>query len=83
MSAPYGTEHRRLREEVLASPDAKCCIGYPVGIHGAACVPPDTLDHKIPLIRGGATTRGNARPLCGSCNSRKGRDERRRTWRDR
>ncbi len=36
-------------------------------------VPPKelTLDHLLPLIRGGHSTRGNCVPACKSCNSKK------------
>lgn len=30
-----------------------------------------TLDHKIPLSRGGKTTRGNCVPCCKNCNNEK------------
>lgn len=30
-----------------------------------------TMDHVVPLIRGGKSTRGNAVPACRECNSRK------------
>ena len=30
-----------------------------------------TMDHIVPLIRGGKTTRGNVVPSCKECNSRK------------
>lgn len=30
-----------------------------------------TLDHVIPLSRGGKTTRGNCVPCCKECNSKK------------
>ena len=35
--------------------------------------PPEelTMDHLVPLIRGGRTTRGNVVPCCKECNSRK------------
>jgi len=30
-----------------------------------------TLDHVVPLVRGGCSTRGNCVPACKDCNSRK------------
>lgn len=35
--------------------------------------PPDelTMDHLVPLIRGGQTSKGNVVPCCKECNSRK------------
>ena len=30
-----------------------------------------TLDHVVPLVRGGHSTRGNCVPACKSCNSAK------------
>lgn len=30
-----------------------------------------TMDHIVPLIRGGLTTRGNVVPACKECNNRK------------
>jgi len=35
--------------------------------------PPDelSLDHIVPLVRGGKSTRGNVVPACKECNSRK------------
>ena len=30
-----------------------------------------TMDHVVPLVRGGQSTRGNAVPACKDCNSRK------------
>jgi len=30
-----------------------------------------TMDHVVPLIRGGRTSRGNVVPACKDCNSRK------------
>ena len=39
---------------------------------GAKCAPAElTLDHVVPLIRGGRTTRGNCVPACKECNTRK------------
>jgi len=38
-----------------------------------AQVPPKelTLDHVVPLVRGGTSTRGNCVAACKSCNSKK------------
>ena len=38
-----------------------------------AAVPPQdlTLDHIVPLVRGGRSTRGNCVPACKECNTRK------------
>jgi len=30
-----------------------------------------TMDHKVPIIRGGRTTRGNVVPACKACNDAK------------
>ncbi len=30
-----------------------------------------TMDHIVPLVRGGKTTRGNVVPACKECNSKK------------
>jgi 5-methylcytosine-specific restriction endonuclease McrA len=29
------------------------------------------MDHIVPLIRGGKTTKGNVAPVCKECNSKK------------
>ena len=36
--------------------------------------PPEdlTMDHKIPLARGGHSTKGNVVPCCKACNNKKG-----------
>ncbi len=38
-----------------------------------AAVPPAelTMDHVVPLVRGGRSTRGNCVPACKECNTRK------------
>lgn len=35
--------------------------------------PPDelTMDHLVPVVRGGKSTRGNVAPACKECNNRK------------
>jgi len=39
---------------------------------GAKVAPKElTLDHLLPLVRGGHSTRGNCVPACKGCNSRK------------
>jgi len=30
-----------------------------------------TMDHVVPLIRGGKTTKGNVAPVCKECNTKK------------
>ncbi len=30
-----------------------------------------TMDHVVPLIRGGRTTKGNVAPVCKECNTKK------------
>ncbi len=30
-----------------------------------------TLDHTVPLVRGGKTTKGNVAPVCKECNNKK------------
>jgi 5-methylcytosine-specific restriction endonuclease McrA len=34
---------------------------------------PLTIEHKVPLVRGGSDDIANIVPACGSCNSKKGR----------
>ncbi len=39
---------------------------------GAQAPPKElTLDHVVPLVRGGKSTRGNCVPACKACNSQK------------
>lgn len=41
------------------------------GICAYCAKPADTIDHVIPVSKGGGSRRGNILPACGSCNSRK------------
>jgi len=42
------------------------------GYCGRPTPPKDlTMDHIVPIARGGRTTRGNVLPACKSCNTRK------------
>lgn len=60
--------------DVYESEDWKCyicncdCIEWP----GFACDEAATLDHVIPLAKGGSHTRDNVRCCCFRCNSHKG-----------
>jgi len=39
---------------------------------GASVPPRDlTMDHVVPLVRGGRTTKGNVVPCCKECNNKK------------
>lgn len=39
---------------------------------GGTFPPPElTMDHIVPLIRGGRSSRGNVAPACKECNNRK------------
>lgn len=51
--------------EIIARSDGRCAY--------CGCVPDRiTMDHVIPLSRGGNHTASNVVPACGPCNSRKG-----------
>jgi 5-methylcytosine-specific restriction endonuclease McrA len=49
----------------------KCAQGVCTYCHQK--VPPSeiTMDHVVPLIRGGRSVRGNVVPACKSCNNKK------------
>lgn len=46
------------------------CPGYGRRAHPSRAL---TVDHRVPLVLGGASTAQNAQVLCRSCNSAKGR----------
>lgn len=55
-------------EQILSDQFFKCACGKELSIGDADC----TLDHIIPVTRGGPHSAANAALLCVSCNSRKG-----------
>jgi len=51
-------------KQILGKGLCACC--------GETFSPEDlTMDHKIPVSRGGRSTKGNVQPCCKPCNSRK------------
>ncbi len=64
---------RRKGKRLKQSAWWKNCIGKGVCAYCGKRVPPKelTLDHKIPLIRGGLSTRSNCVPACADCNQHK------------
>lgn len=59
----YDSEYRRLRRQVLED------AGWACGYCGA---PANTVDHIVPLSRGGSRGIDNLRAACSSCNYRRG-----------
>ena len=69
----YGREYRQLKAAVLLPHIARFghwCPGYK---HASHKVPLRelTVDHRIPISRGGTTALRNLHVLCASCNKRK------------
>jgi len=60
----YGSEHRKLRAQVLLE-EAICGICLGPGLDD------DVLEHKIPVSRGGLTVRENVRRAHANCNAKK------------
>jgi len=59
----YDRDYRAKRQKILATnPVCVLCLKAPA----------TTLDHVIPLHRGGTNDWDNLRPACRSCNSRRG-----------
>ena len=56
----------RLRRGIFEAWD--CCCAYCGEVA-------DTLDHVLPVARGGATVRANLVPACRGCNLRKGHQD--------
>lgn len=58
----YDADYRGLRKEILAEhPDCWWCPA-----------PATTIDHVVPLARGGDNDRSNLVPACARCNERRG-----------
>lgn len=64
---------RAKARELRASPWWKNRIGQGRCHYCGAQVPPKelTLDHLVPLVRGGRSSKGNCVPACKACNSQK------------
>lgn len=73
-ASPVGRGHawRMLRDEAIAAHLRRFgwwCPGWGRPAHGADDL---TLDHELPIARGGLSTRANlGSVLCRSCNARK------------
>ncbi|MFF4316010.1 HNH endonuclease [Streptomyces sp. NPDC001507] len=68
----YDVTYRRVRAQVLRgwrNQNGEWCPGWGVSAHAAQDL---TVDHIIPLVKGGTHHRENLRVLCRSCNSRRG-----------
>ena len=66
-------QERAKTRELRQSQWWKNRIGQGKCYYCGAQVPPKelTLDHIVPLVRGGKTSRGNCVPACKACNSQK------------
>jgi 5-methylcytosine-specific restriction endonuclease McrA len=58
--------YRRLRAEILA--------GKPICVYPGCTAVADTLDHIVPVSRGGSNHPSNLRPMCRRHNEALGRD---------
>lgn len=66
----YGSDWQRLREQVIAR-EPWC--HNPQCMHEVGTPPnPLTVDHVVPLARGGTNDLANLQVLCKRCNSAKG-----------
>jgi len=74
------TQRRRYKRMIESTRVDKVSRTDLIQAHGSGCYLCDdplsratlTMDHVIPLARGGEHTLNNLRPCCGRCNSRKG-----------
>ncbi|MEU1030202.1 HNH endonuclease [Streptomyces mirabilis] len=68
----YDSKYRRIRAQVLRAHRARngdLCEGWGVPAHASQDL---TVDHIIPLAKGGTHRRENLRVLCRRCNSSRG-----------
>lgn len=70
-----GRERRKARE-LRATQWWKRKKSRGICAHCGGLFPPRelTMDHLVPIVRGGKSTRGNVVPSCKKCNSRKRHD---------
>ncbi|MBF0460150.1 MAG: HNH endonuclease [Magnetococcales bacterium] len=69
----FVARERRKAKQLKASAWWKNCLGRGVCAYCGQRVPPGalTMDHKMPIIRGGESTRRNCVPACLDCNQKK------------
>ena len=74
----YVTDEEIKREKLMAQMlrksqwwKRKCAQGVCYFCHGK--IPPKelTMEHVVPIIRGGRSTKGNVVPACKECNNKK------------
>jgi len=71
------TDHRRrARQQAAPGWTSTTQLAGRIALYGGLCwichVPATTIDHVIPLARGGSNWPANLRPACRGCNSSKG-----------
>ncbi len=65
-------ERRKARELRQSQWWKRCCAKGVCHYCGRSTRPAElTMDHIVPLARGGNTTKGNVVPACKTCNNRK------------
>lgn len=71
--APHVKKQKALARELRKTPwwDQQLSSGLCHYCKGQFAKAELTMDHKIPIIRGGETTKSNTVPACKTCNSDK------------
>ena len=69
----FMARERRKAKQLKTTAWWKNCRGRGICAYCGQRVHPDalTMDHKIPIIRGGESTRRNCVPACQACNQKK------------